>query len=70
MIDIVTDEGKVAKLSEEQEQVTKEREISQSRRRSSRRKNKIGRDIVNEIPDKSPKEQLGQIYSNSFKLKL
>jgi hypothetical protein len=55
------DEGKVAKSSDEH---TEEIELSQNKRRSSRRKNKNERDIVNdkdEILDKSSKEQIGRI---------
>lgn len=58
LLDIDMDEVEVVKSSDEQEQVTEEIELSQNKRRSSRRKSKNEREIVNDkdkIPARSSK---------------
>ncbi|PKK79297.1 hypothetical protein RhiirC2_705158 [Rhizophagus irregularis] len=57
-LDIDIDDVEVVKSSDEQEQVTEEKELSQNKRRSSRRKSKNEREIVNDkdkIPARSSK---------------
>ncbi|CAB4409273.1 unnamed protein product [Rhizophagus irregularis] len=57
-LDIDMDDVEVVKSSDEQEQVTEEKELSQNKRRSSRRKSKNEREIVNDkdkIPARSSK---------------
>lgn len=63
-IDIDMDDVEVVKSSDEQEQVTEEKELSQNKRRSSRRKSKNEREIVNDkdkIPARSSKMHIGLI---------
>uniref|UniRef100_U9V2Q3 Uncharacterized protein n=1 Tax=Rhizophagus irregularis (strain DAOM 181602 / DAOM 197198 / MUCL 43194) TaxID=747089 RepID=U9V2Q3_RHIID len=63
-LDIDMDDVEVVKSSDEQEQVTEEKELSQNKRRSSRRKSKNEREIVNDkdkIPARSSKMHIGLI---------
>ncbi|RIA90611.1 hypothetical protein C1645_875987 [Glomus cerebriforme] len=57
-LDMIVEEVVPAKSSKEQEQIAEEREISQSKKRPSRRKNKVGRGVVKDKGKKPVKSQL------------